>query len=121
MGKILVVDDTAFMRLNIKKILEPLDYFILEASNGITAIEQYKTNHPDLVIMDITMPDMDGIEALKGIKAIDKNANVIMCSAMGQQERIVEAIENGASNFIVKPFQNDKFFNAVKKALGIKD
>lgn len=119
MGKILIVDDTAFMRLNIKNILGPLNYEFKEASNGIEAIDMYKSQHPDLVIMDITMPDMDGLEALRQIKALDKDAKILMCSAVGQQGRIVEAIECGASNYIIKPFQNDKFFETVKKILGI--
>lgn len=119
MASILIVDDTAFMRLNIKNILAPLGCEIIDAADGVESIEKFKMYHPDLVIMDITMPDMDGITALKEIKAIDKDAKVIMCSALGQQGRIVEAIENGALNFIVKPFQNEKFLESVKKALGI--
>ncbi|MFC5541241.1 response regulator [Ureibacillus suwonensis] len=117
--KILIVDDAAFMRMMIKDILSKNGYEIVgEASDGIQAVEKYLELHPDLVTMDITMPEMDGITALKKIKEIDPNAVVIMCSAMGQQAMVIDAIQAGAKDFIVKPFQADRVIEAIKKAIG---
>ncbi len=117
--KILVVDDAAFMRMMIKNILVKNGYDVVgEAENGKVAIEMYKQLQPDLVTMDITMPDMDGIEGVKGIKAVDPHARIVMCSAMGQQGMVMEAIKAGAKDFIVKPFQQDRILQAVEKALG---
>ncbi|MFO7317247.1 MAG: response regulator [Bacilli bacterium] len=117
--KILIVDDAAFMRMMIKDILLKNGYEIVgEASDGIQAVEKYLELHPDLVTMDITMPEMDGITALKKIKEIDPNAVVIMCSAMGQQAMVIDAIQAGAKDFIVKPFQADRVIEAIKKAIG---
>ncbi len=119
MSKILVVDDAAFMRMMVKEILSKNGYEIVgEAENGQKAIEKYKELQPDLVIMDITMPEIDGIEAVKQIKAADPNAKIVMCSAMGQQAMVIEAIQAGARDFIVKPFQADRVLEAVKKVLG---
>ncbi len=120
MGKrILVVDDAAFMRMMVKDILIKNGYEVCaEAENGAKALERYNELRPDLVIMDITMPEVNGIEALKAIKSLDKEAKVIMCSAMGQQSMVVEAIHAGARDFIVKPFQADRITEAVKKAIG---
>ncbi len=120
MGKnIMICDDAVFMRMMIKNILTKNGYTIAaEAENGLKAVEKYKEVSPDLVLMDITMPEMDGIEALKRIKAIDDNAKVIMCSAMGQQAMVIESIQSGAMDFIVKPFQADRVIEAVKKAIG---
>ncbi|OOB75998.1 two-component system response regulator [Clostridium haemolyticum] len=119
MSKVLIVDDAAFMRMMIKDILEKNGYEIAgEASNGIKAVELYKSEKPDVVTMDITMPDMDGIEAVKEIKAFDPCAKIIMCSAMGQQTMVMDAIKSGAKDFIVKPFQADRVLEAVKKAIG---
>ncbi|MCT4584013.1 MAG: response regulator [Peptostreptococcaceae bacterium] len=120
MGKgILLVDDAAFMRMMIKDILSKNGYDILgEAENGAKAIEKYKEVSPDLVIMDITMPEVDGIQAVKEIRGIDPNAKIIMCSAMGQQSMVIEAIQSGAKDFIVKPFQADRILEAVKKIIG---
>ena len=119
MASILIVDDAAFMRMMIKDILSKNNYQIAgEAANGIEAIERYKELKPDLVTMDITMPEKDGIEALKEIKKIDPNAKVIMCSAMGQQSMVIDAIQSGAKDFIVKPFQADRVLEAIKKVLG---
>ena len=116
---ILVVDDAAFMRMMIKDILTKNGYNVGgEAVNGADAIIKYKELKPDLVTMDITMPEMDGIQALKGIKAADPNAKVIMCSAMGQQAMVIESIQAGAKDFIVKPFQPDRVLEAVKKVVG---
>ena len=116
---ILLVDDAAFMRMMLKDILVKNGYEVLgEAENGLKAIEKYKELNPDLVIMDITMPEMDGIDAVKEIKKINTNATVIMCSAMGQQAMVIEAIQSGAKDFIVKPFQADRILEAVKKVIG---
>ncbi|KGI45504.1 response regulator [Clostridium tetani] len=119
MSKVLIVDDAAFMRMMIKDILEKNGFEVVgEASNGVKAVELYKTEKPDVVTMDITMPDMDGIEAVKEIKSIDPDAKVIMCSAMGQQTMVVDAIKAGAKDFIVKPFQPDRVLEAIKKVIG---
>lgn len=116
---ILVCDDAAFMRMMIKDILTKNGYNIAgEAENGLRAVEKYNETKPDLVLMDITMPEMDGIQALKKIKANDPAANVIMCSAMGQQAMVIEAIQSGAKDFIVKPFQAERVLEAVKKVVG---
>ena len=112
-NNILVVDDAAFMRMMVKDILT-----VGEAENGVVAIQKYTELKPDLVTLDITMPEMDGIQALKKIKEADAGANVIMCSAMGQQAMVIEAIQNGAKDFIVKPFQADRVLEAVKKVIG---
>ena len=107
--RVLVVDDAAFMRMMIKDILTKNGYEIAgEAENGMKAIEKYNETSPDLVMMDITMPEMDGIQALKKIKEGDPSANVIMCSAMGQQAMVIESIQSGAKDFIVKPFNQDR-------------
>lgn len=117
--KILIVDDAAFMRMMIKDILSKNGYEVVgEANDGSQAIEKYKELKPDLVTMDITMPEMDGITALKEIKKIDAGAKVIMCSAMGQQAMVIDAIQAGAKDFIVKPFQADRVIEAIKKTLG---
>ena len=116
---VLIVDDAAFMRMMIKDILTKNGYKVVgEAENGKVAVEKYKETTPDLVTMDITMPEMDGIEALKAIKALNPGSTVIMCSAMGQQAMVIEAIQAGAKDFIVKPFQADRVLEAVKKAIG---
>ena len=116
---ILICDDAAFMRMMIKDILTKNGYNVVgEAENGLKAVEKYSETKPDLVLMDITMPEMDGIEALKRIKASDASATVIMCSAMGQQAMVIESIQAGAKDFIVKPFQADRVLEAVKKVVG---
>ncbi|MGN0386024.1 MAG: response regulator [Lachnospiraceae bacterium] len=116
---ILICDDAAFMRMMIKDILTKNGYNVIgEAENGLKGIEKYNELHPDLVLMDITMPEMDGISALRGIKKADPNATVIMCSAMGQQAMVIESIQAGAKDFIVKPFQADRVLEAVKKVVG---
>ncbi len=116
---ILICDDAAFMRMMIKDILIKNGYNVAgEAENGLRAIEKYNELKPDLVMMDITMPEMDGIDALKKIKAADNSANIIMCSAMGQQAMVIEAIQSGAKDFIVKPFNPDRVIEAVKKVIG---
>ncbi len=121
MGKrILIVDDAAFMRMMIKDILESKGYEIAgEAVDGVDAIEKFKELQPDLVIMDITMPVMDGIESVKAIKELDSGANIIMCSAMGQQALVIESIQAGARDFVVKPFQPESVIEAVEKTIGV--
>jgi len=120
MGKnILICDDAAFMRMMIKDILTKNGYNVVgEAENGLIGVEKYTELKPDLVLMDITMPEMDGINALKKIKEKDPGASVIMCSAMGQQAMVIESIQAGAKDFIVKPFQADRVLEAVKKVVG---
>ena len=116
---ILICDDAAFMRMMIKDILTKNGYNVAgEAENGMKAVEKFKEVNPDLVLMDITMPEMDGIQALKKIKEADAGANVIMCSAMGQQAMVIESIQAGAKDFIVKPFQAERVIEAVKKVVG---
>ena len=116
---ILICDDAAFMRMMIKDILTKNGYNIAgEAENGAMAVDKYNETKPDLVLMDITMPEMDGIQALKKIKENDPSASVIMCSAMGQQAMVIESIQSGDRDFIVKPFQADRVLEAVQKVLG---
>lgn len=116
--RILIVDDAAFMRMMIKDILKKNDFEVCgEAEDGRQAIERYKELSPDLVTMDITMPKLDGIAAVREIKKLDPSAKIVMCSAMGQQAMVVEAIQAGALDFIVKPFQHDRVVEALRKAL----
>ena len=118
-GKILIVDDAAFMRMMIKDILKKNGYEnIIEASDGELAVQMYKADKPDLVIMDITMPNKNGLEALKEIKELDPAAKIVMCSAMGQESMVVEAIRNGAKDFIVKPFKADRIIKTVQGIIG---
>ena len=117
--RVLIVDDAAFMRMMIKDILCKNGYEVAgEAENGLKAVEKYKELTPDLVLMDITMPEMNGIDAVKNIKAIDPGAKIVMCSAMGQQAMVIESIQAGARDFIVKPFQADRVLEAVRKVVG---
>lgn len=119
MAKILVVDDAAFMRKVIKDTLSKAGYTDLhEAVDGANAVEQFNALKPDLVLMDITMPNMDGLEALKAIRAADSNANVVMCSAMGQESMVMDAVRSGAKDFIVKPFKPDRVLKTVSNILG---
>ena len=116
---ILICDDAAFMRMMIKDILTKNGYTVIgEAANGAEAVEKYGQLKPNLVMMDITMPEMNGIDALKKIRENDGTANVIMCSAMGQQAMVIESIQAGAKDFIVKPFQVERVLEAVQKAIG---
>lgn len=117
--KVMIVDDAAFMRMMLKDILTKNGYTVIgEAENGAKALEKFSELEPDLIIMDITMPEMDGIQAVKKIKSTNSQANIIMCSAMGQQAMVIEAIQAGASDFIVKPFQAERVLEAVKKVIG---
>lgn len=116
MQKILICDDATFMRTMLKDILSKHGYEVIgEAANGQEAVSQYKNLKPDIVTMDITMPDMNGIDATRAIKAFDPRAKIIMCSAMGQQAMVMDAIKAGAKDFIVKPFQVEKVLEAVRK------
>ena len=117
--KILLVDDAAFMRKMIKDTLVKNGYTeVFEAVDGADAVEKFGEIGPDLVVMDITMPNMDGLEALKAIRAVDANANVVMCSAMGQETMVIDAIRSGAKDFIVKPFNADRIVQTVNTILG---
>ena len=107
MAKILIVDDAAFMRMMLKDILTKAGHEIIaEAGNGNEAVEKYTELHPDLITMDITMPDCDGLEGLSKIMEINPNAKVVMCSAIGQQAMVLDALKRGAQDFIVKPVNN---------------
>jgi len=117
--KVLIVDDAIFMRMKLKDILEKGGFEVVaEAQNGLEAIDKYKSEMPDIVTLDITMPEMDGITALKKIKSIDPGAKVIMCSAMGQQSMVMDAIQAGASDFIVKPFETERVLQSLNKTIG---
>ncbi|WP_318507798.1 response regulator [Bacillus sp. T3] len=119
MAKVLIVDDAAFMRMMLKDILTKNGIDVVgEASNGLEAIEKYRELKPDLVTMDITMPEMDGISSVKGIRAEFPEAKVIMCSAMGQQPMVIEAIQAGAKDFVVKPFQPERVMDSITNVLG---
>ncbi len=119
MAKILLVDDAAFMRKVIKDTLTKAGYSdIYEAVDGADAVAKYNEIQPDLVMMDITMPNMDGLEALKAIRGKDGNANVVMCTAMGQESMVMDAIRSGAKDFIVKPFKEDRILKTVSGILG---
>ena len=116
MARIMIVDDAAFMRITIKNMLKRSSHEAVgEAENGIVAIERFKELRPDIVTMDITMPEMDGITALREIVKIDPNANVIMVSAMGQEAMVRESILSGAKGFIVKPFKEEGIISALDK------
>ncbi len=117
--KVLIVDDAAFMRMMLKDILTKDGMEIIgEAENGKVALDKYLELKPDIVTMDITMPEMDGIQALKAIREKDPGAKVVMCSAMGQQTLVIEAIAAGAKDFIVKPFQKERVTEAIRKVAG---
>ncbi|HBQ95430.1 MAG: two-component system response regulator [Sulfobacillus benefaciens] len=115
--RVLIVDDAAFMRLRLKKLLTQDGYEVEEAGNGQEAVEKYGALHPDCVLMDITMPEMSGIDALKAIKAEDPGANVIMVSALGQQAMVIQAIQHGARDFIVKPYEPERVLASLNKVL----
>jgi len=115
---VLVVDDSNFIRLNIVNYLKNNNITVVgEASNGDEAIELYKKLKPDIVTMDITMPDMDGVEAVKRIMEIDSNAKIIICSAVGQQVKVIEAIKAGAKSFILKPLNEEKMIIEINKVI----
>jgi two-component system, chemotaxis family, chemotaxis protein CheY len=114
-AKILVVDDAAFMRMRCTKLLQDNGYETLEASNGIEAVQKYEQFKPDAVLMDITMPDMDGIATLKRLVEMDSKVRIAMVTAMGQQSLVIEALKSGAKDFVVKPFNAERVLAAVKK------
>ncbi|MEE8372751.1 MAG: response regulator [Dehalococcoidia bacterium] len=118
MAKIMVVDDAAFMRMKCVKLLTENGYEVVEAETGAQAVEKYQSSKPDAVLLDITMPDMDGLTALKELRKIDPGARVAMVTAMGQQSIVMEALKSGASDFVVKPFDAERVLNAVGKLLG---
>jgi len=120
MARILVVDDAAFMRMRSMKALKEEGHEVLEASTGREAVEMYEAHHPDAVVLDITMPDMDGLEALKRIMALDAQARVAMVTAVGQQAVVMEAIKLGARDFVVKPFQQTRFLEAIHRLLDVR-
>lgn len=116
MARIMLCDDASFMRMTLKKILEKADHEIVaEAASGDVCLEKYKTFKPDIVLMDITMPEMDGIEATKQITSFDPEAKIIMVSAMGQMVKVCEAIDAGAKDFIVKPFEPERIIECISK------
>ena len=118
MKRVLVADDASFMRQMIRDIIEPEGYEVVgEASDGVEVVEKFKDLQPDLVMMDIVMPKRSGIDAVKGIVAMDPGAQVVMCSALGQEALVMEAIQAGAKDFIVKPFKPDAVIGTLAKVL----
>ena len=115
MVKVLIVDDAAFLRMRLRKLLEAAGYQVSDAADGVKALEIYKAQTPDLVLMDVNMPNMSGLEALQEIIKIDKNAKVVMLSNASQQEHILKALECGAKNFVVKPFDETRMLEQIKK------
>ncbi len=118
MTKIMVVDDAKFMRVRLSKLLTGHGFDVVEAENGEEAVQVYKTEHPDAVLMDITMPQKTGIEALAEIRGFDPQAKVIMLTALGQESMVVQAVQAGARDYVVKPFDPDRVMLALKKVLG---
>lgn len=118
MARILIVDDAAFMRLRLRTILEGAGHTVIEAANGVQAVDTYGREHPDVVFMDITMPEMDGLTALTAIRRSHDKATVVMCSALGQQSMVMDAVRSGARDFIVKPFQPERVLDTVARVHG---
>lgn len=117
MARILVVDDAEFLRVRISKMLVSNGHEVMEAENGLVAVDAYKSVKPDAVLMDVTMPEMDGLAALRQIRASDPNARVVMLTALGQESVVLEAIKSGAKDFVVKPFEPARVLAALGKAL----
>lgn len=117
MRTVLIVDDAAFMRMRCAKLLKDNGYDVIEASNGLEAVNTYREARPDAVLLDITMPEMDGLTALKEIKKIDPGARVAMVTAMGQQAMVMDALKSGARDFVLKPFQPERVLDSLKKLL----
>jgi len=116
---IMITDDALFMRVTLKNILTNSGYNVVaEAANGQEAVDKYAIHHPDLVLMDITMPIMDGIKATQAIKTANPGAKIIMCTAMGQKSMVIDAIQAGAKDFIVKPFQPERVLDSIRKLIG---
>ncbi len=118
MPKVMIVDDAQFMRLRLSKLLSEHGYEVVEAENGEQAVELYRSAQPDAVLMDITMPHKDGLQALAEIRAFDPQANVIMLTALGQQSMVLQAVQSGAKDFVVKPFDPARVMKALQKVLG---
>ncbi|WP_159881892.1 response regulator [Paenibacillus puerhi] len=119
MARVLIVDDAAFMRAIIGSMMKDLGHEVVgEAANGLEALQKYALLKPDLVTLDITMPEMDGVEALRNIMMQDSSAKVLMCSAMGQQGMVIEAIKLGAKDFLVKPVQKERMHSTLQRLLG---
>ena len=119
MANILIVDDAAFMRLTLRQMLESHGFTVIgEAATGVEAVKKYAEVKPDVVILDITMPDMNGIEALKQIKENDPTARIVICSSMGQQAMLAQAIQYGAKDFVVKPFEVERLIAAIDRVMG---
>lgn len=118
MAKILIVDDAEFLRVRLTKMLDTDGFQVFQAENGVKAVDLYKEIHPDIVLMDVTMPEMDGLTALKAIVGFDPKAKVIMLTALGQESVVLEAVKSGARDFIVKPFEHDRVMKAIGKLLG---
>jgi two-component system chemotaxis response regulator CheY len=117
MAKILIVDDAEFLRVRLNKILDTEGYEVFQAENGVKAVSTYKEKHPDVVLMDVTMPEMDGLAALKEIVSFDPQAKVVMLTALGQESVVLDAVKSGARDFIVKPFEHDRVMKAISKLL----
>jgi two-component system chemotaxis response regulator CheY len=118
MSKILIVDDAQFMRVRISKLLTSHGYEVVEAENGNLAVKAYQSISPDAVLMDVTMPEKDGLEALSEIRSFDPKAKVIMLTALGQESMVVQAVQAGARDYVVKPFDPDRIMSALQKVLG---
>ena len=117
-ARVLIADDASFMRHMIREIIEPEGYEVVaEATDGIEAVDQFTSHHPDLVTMDIVMPKRSGIDAVKGILETDPGARIVMCSALGQEALVMEALQAGAKDFIVKPFKPEQVLDTLQKAL----
>ena len=117
MAKILIVDDAEFLRVRLTKMLSVDGFEVFQAENGLKAVASYKEIHPDVVLMDVTMPEMDGLAALKEIIGFDAKARVIMLTALGQESVVLEAVKSGARDFIVKPFEHERVMKAITKLL----
>jgi two-component system chemotaxis response regulator CheY len=118
MATILLVDDAAFMRTRCAKLLRDSGFEVVEAENGVEAVRTYISIRPDAVLMDVIMPEMDGLAALKEIRRLDPSARVTMVTAMGQEDMVLDALKSGAKNYLLKPFQPDRIIEAVRKMLG---
>jgi two-component system chemotaxis response regulator CheY len=117
MAKVLIVDDAEFLRVRLTKMLDADGYEVFQAENGVKAVATYREIHPDIVLMDVTMPEMDGLTALKEIVQFDAKARVIMLTALGQESVVLEAVKSGARDFVVKPFEQERVMNAITKLL----
>jgi len=117
MAKILIVDDAEFLRVRLTRMLDTDGYQVFQAENGLRAVAVYKEIQPDVVLMDITMPEMDGLAALKEIVSYDPKARVVMLTALGQESVVLEAVKSGARDFVVKPFEHERVMKAITKLL----